>query len=296
MLIACKDCHRPYDAGTHPAGMRLRCACGTVLEVPEADGGEVATLHCSSCGAGLPSGSTECGFCGSGVTLGQRGLGDVCPHCLARTVVGAKFCGACGGGIERTAVPHALVNWDCPRCQNPLREVGATNTRSGRLVECGHCAGLWIDEHSFENLVHKRERHAPPPIPGAQRETGSPRLRPETVAYLPCPVCGERMHRKNFANHSGVILDWCKGHGFWFDADELERVMEFVDAGGMQRARIREQDRQAISAARQARIDAQRVAPLPTSLQGRARPRSRGDDLLDGVVTFLGNLFGRNLF
>lgn len=291
MLIACKDCHRPYDAGTHPAGTRLRCACGTVLEVPEADGGEVKTLHCSSCGAGLPSGSTECGFCGSGVALGQRGLGDVCPHCMARTVVGAKFCGACGGGIERTAVPHALVNWNCPRCQHPLREVGATNTRSGRLVECGHCAGLWIDEHSFEAIVHRREREAPSPILGVTRESAPRSLQPETVAYLPCPVCAERMHRKNFANQSGVILDWCKGHGFWFDADELERVLAFVDAGGMQQARSRAREDALRSEAQRAAREARREAGHRAAQRIDPLRRPRDASLLDVLGSFLGGLF-----
>jgi hypothetical protein len=32
-----------------------------------------------------------------------------------------------------------------------------------------------------------------------------------------------------------VIVDVCKTHGTWFDADELRRVVEFVQHGGMEK-------------------------------------------------------------
>ena len=36
---------------------------------------------------------------------------------------------------------------------------------------------------------------------------------------------------------SGVVLDVCKEHGLWFDLDELRRVLAFISAGGLDRAR-----------------------------------------------------------
>jgi hypothetical protein len=50
------------------------------------------------------------------------------------------------------------------------------------------------------------------------------------------------MNRTNFAHSSGVIIDSCKQHGYWFDADELRRVIEFIRAGGIESARKREID------------------------------------------------------
>jgi Zn-finger nucleic acid-binding protein len=41
------------------------------------------------------------------------------------------------------------------------------------------------------------------------------------------------MARMNFGKRSGVIVDACRMHGTWFDAGELESVLEFVAAGGM---------------------------------------------------------------
>jgi Zn-finger nucleic acid-binding protein len=48
------------------------------------------------------------------------------------------------------------------------------------------------------------------------------------------------MNRINFARCSGVIVDLCKGHGTWFDRDELSRIVEFIRGGGLEASRARE--------------------------------------------------------
>jgi Zn-finger nucleic acid-binding protein len=48
------------------------------------------------------------------------------------------------------------------------------------------------------------------------------------------------MNRSNFGMRSGVIIDVCRGHGTWFDRDELRRVIEFIRSGGLDLARQRE--------------------------------------------------------
>jgi len=48
------------------------------------------------------------------------------------------------------------------------------------------------------------------------------------------------MNRINFAGCSGVVIDWCKEHGTWFDHSELRQVVEFVQAGGLKKSRERE--------------------------------------------------------
>ncbi|MDE2511394.1 MAG: hypothetical protein KGL74_09750, partial [Elusimicrobia bacterium] len=53
-------------------------------------------------------------------------------------------------------------------------------------------------------------------------------------------ACGELMNRFNFAGCSGVILDACKPHGVWFDADELRSIVAFIRDGGMDEAREHE--------------------------------------------------------
>ncbi len=48
------------------------------------------------------------------------------------------------------------------------------------------------------------------------------------------------MNRINFARCSGVIVDVCKGHGTWFDRDELSRIVEFIRGGGLEASRAKE--------------------------------------------------------
>jgi Zn-finger nucleic acid-binding protein len=48
------------------------------------------------------------------------------------------------------------------------------------------------------------------------------------------------MNRNNFARSSGVVIDTCKQHGIWFDAEELPRIVEFIRKGGLDRAREKE--------------------------------------------------------
>ena len=48
------------------------------------------------------------------------------------------------------------------------------------------------------------------------------------------------MNRINFARCSGVIVDICKGHGTWFDRDELSGIVQFIRGGGLEVSRQKE--------------------------------------------------------
>jgi hypothetical protein len=50
------------------------------------------------------------------------------------------------------------------------------------------------------------------------------------------------MNRSNIARASGVIIYVCKNHGVWFDSEELPRIIEFIQKGGMEIARQRERN------------------------------------------------------
>ena len=112
--------------------------------------------------------------------------------------------------------------------------IGSTPVR-----ECERCFGLWVDVQSFEKICADREQQgavlgAASPAPrGKVHESGR-------VRYSPCPECTQLMNRINFARCSGVIVDICKGHGSWFDHEELTRIVEFIRAGGLDAARAKE--------------------------------------------------------
>jgi hypothetical protein len=42
------------------------------------------------------------------------------------------------------------------------------------------------------------------------------------------------MARMIFGQRSGVVVDVCRAHGTWFDAGELDAVLEFVRFGGLE--------------------------------------------------------------
>jgi Zn-finger nucleic acid-binding protein len=50
------------------------------------------------------------------------------------------------------------------------------------------------------------------------------------------------MNRQAFGRISGVVVDVCKNDGIWFDAGEITQVIEFVEHGGLERARQRKKE------------------------------------------------------
>ncbi len=151
---------------------------------------------------------------------------------------GAPHCSHCGAEAARAAV--AAGQSECPRCR-PLR-LNVTAVGEALVEDCVRCGGLWLDPKSFQKILDDREHQA------AYVGLGAPRAMPHAavpegrVRYVPCPRCGKIMNRVNFARCSGVIVDVCKGHGVWFDADELRQIVEFVRAGGLDAARARDRE------------------------------------------------------
>jgi Zn-finger nucleic acid-binding protein len=245
MLLACPSCHRQYDVGDHAPGAHIRCLCGHLATVPAARPRRVEMLHCSNCGGRLASSSSACPYCSAEPKLADIGLGPACPECLATTMAGAKHCSACGVRIDPQAVVRALTERPCPRCKQPLSEC---ESDKARYVECTGCGGLWLDEPLFERIASARDDGLATALRG---EAPSGPVTLETpVRYLPCPVCAQIMHRRNFASCSGVVIDWCRGHGWWFDATELGRILDFIAAGGLEKARAQRIERQASKLAR----------------------------------------------
>ena len=114
------------------------------------------------------------------------------------------------------------------------------------LAGCMTCGGVWADAESFKRLCEDRATQTA--YLGKCSMAESPKQSDpsrERIVYRPCPVCVDLMNRFNFAGCSGVILDACKPHGVWFDADELRRIVTFIRGGGLDIAR--EQEREALA-------------------------------------------------
>jgi hypothetical protein len=98
------------------------------------------------------------------------------------------------------------------------------------------------------------------------------------------------MHRENVARISGVIVDRCGRHGVWFDVDELQRLVQFWESGGLDRARAREREalageRRRLEALRQ--LDASRARHLRAPETGD-RPHTLSIGLLSLITGLVG--------
>ncbi len=190
---------------------------------------KVETLNCPMCGAATSTDALRCLYC-------EALLATIsCPVCFGVMFFGSRHCPRCGAAADR----HEGVNksaWKCPRCQVEMQSVVIGQES---VLECGTCFGLWLDVPSFEKICADREQQAAVLGTASHATEGNVKTG-SRVQYVPCPECSKLMNRINFAHCSGVILDLCKKHGIWFDRDELNRIVEFIHAGGLESSRSRE--------------------------------------------------------
>ncbi len=195
--------------------------------------------------------------------------------------IGSKHCPRCGAAAAQISLAD-MPSRDCPRCRSEMHAilVGSTAVR-----ECRKCEGLWLDVAAFEKICADREQQSavlgaasPAPINPAQDVVNK-------VSYIPCPECRQLMNRINFARCSGVIVDICRGHGTWFDRDELSRIVDFIRGGGLEAARMKEKA-QIEEARRQLELEQSGASSKTSSLLGI----NRDDQRLGGIASARGLL------
>lgn len=230
------------------------------------------TLNCPMCGAPARSDASNCEHCGARLAT------VACPSCFGMIFQGSRFCPLCGARADRAEIENTEL--PCPKCEI---ELGKISVGKAILCECSKCEGLWLDTLSFQEICTDREQQAAvfgttivlPPAP-----------LPDKVRYVKCPQCRELMQRVNFASCSGVVIDVCREHGSWFDAKELQRIIQFIRAGGMDHAR--EKQIHELEKARQ-----RPPAEIPTMAYDYSPPREY--DLYDPIFSAVWWL-GRTLF
>jgi Zn-finger nucleic acid-binding protein len=190
--------------------------------------------NCPNCGAAASPTSVRCAYCHSSLATA------VCSSCYGAIFTGMKHCPWCGGPAA-AGKPVAQAPGRCPRCDVEFVLVPAGGKE---LSECPACGGLWVENTTLQQICTDHEKQEAvmgfsPETPAVAFESAH---RPQRM-YIPCPECKKLMNRRQFAGGSGIIVDWCKPHGTWFDCDELKRAVEFIRAGGFQKAREREKSR-----------------------------------------------------
>lgn len=157
-----------------------------------------------------------------------------CRACLGTIFEGSKFCPLCGDRALKTKTVNEESVGDCPRCK---RKLSVFLVEDLSICECEKCEGAWLDIETFEEVCANQEKQSAVLKKFDEILTHK---KPVQIKYVPCPECKTLMNRNNFARVSGVIIDSCKEHGIWFDADELPKIIEFIRKGGMDRAREKE--------------------------------------------------------
>ena len=187
------------------------------------------SFNCPNCGAAASPDQPSCLYCGSAIAA------RLCPACFGAVSFGMNHCPHCGAATVDPAAERSKP-LRCPRCDTDLASI---SVGSSLLDTCSGCGGLWMDSHSFQNICTREQEqesvlgYSPPP------PTDYPH-RKSRRAYIPCPECGKLMNHKNFCGCSGVVLDWCRDHGSWFDRSELRQIVAFIRNGGLRKARERE--------------------------------------------------------
>jgi Zn-finger nucleic acid-binding protein len=150
----------------------------------------------------------------------------VCQHCNGKLNSKIRFCPHCGGENIKKATKTILT---CPNCNSPLEE---SEYRGSKIDLCPKCEGLWLDTSEFDFHSSERDTFSDDTIPKTYLK---PPL-PEREGYIKCIQCNAVMVKKNFRQISGVIIDFCRDHGVWLDAGELEKIRCFIANGGLDKS------------------------------------------------------------
>jgi len=123
----------------------------------------------------------------------------------------------------------------CPRCTEPLR---LTPKYPGDSGTCPSCKGLWLSWDSLDKKLLARIRRLSSVAPDLATS-----LADETWAPIFCVWCaatmGQRIYKGADSRNSGsgrggrpvdVDIDECAEHGMWFDAGELEKLLDMSKA------------------------------------------------------------------
>jgi Zn-finger nucleic acid-binding protein len=189
------------------------------------------SLRCPGCGAPAGADAAACDYCGAALAT------VTCPSCFAPMFAGSRFCARCGAEAVRELLDEATA-LKCPRCREDMQALRLGHTEAR---ECAECGGLWLDPASLQQLANAREERAGV-VSVLVARTPRVTAAPDVVRYIPCPRCEKLMNRTNFSHSSGVILDVCKTHGVWLDRGELQRVLGFIESGGLTIERERQKE------------------------------------------------------
>jgi Zn-finger nucleic acid-binding protein len=109
----------------------------------------------------------------------------------------------------------------CPKCDVALLILRFHGTE---LDYCDQCRGLWLDAGEIQEILARTGTGPHDPVLAFLEEGGRiPQGRP-----CLCPRCDQPMAQITVPSSAieMLTLERClRGHGLWFDADELQRLL-----------------------------------------------------------------------
>lgn len=239
-------------------------------------------LACPQCNGQVSATNHQCEFCTAPLLV------RACPSCFRRVFHGHKHCPACG--CNTTEPANALesgeaARFQCPRCEGSP-DLEAELIDDVLLDSCLSCHGVWVDHVALEKILDARRQARADAVLTNPSKGEMPQPHTQGRMYIRCPECEQMMNRKAFATGAGVIVDVCRHHGTWFDAQELSKVVEFATKGGLERAAKRDAERLREEAKMQ-RHSAQMQAQRAVRYQDSGGSHNRFASLLSGLGKLL---------
>jgi len=113
----------------------------------------------------------------------------------------------------------------CPQCRQPMLVFELDGVEIDR---CLSCRGTWLDAGELEQIA-RLEGGSPERLGLALRDSA-----PGKRGRRRCPRCRRRLRITTVGEKPAVELDRCPlGHGFWFDAGEMETLIRaFAEGDG----------------------------------------------------------------
>lgn len=211
-----------------------------------------------------------------------------CRSCSAPLLANTNRCAYCGVRNDvdlqekhAYSVQKQISEKICPHCEIPLQTIQLQLDRSLSIERCHECFGLFFELGELETLLSYSVAHVSHINLIHLDNINADRYRKkQIVKYIKCPVCREFMHRTNFAQKSGVVVDRCRQHGVWLDSGEVTHLMEWKKMGGqLLHERVRQEKRDKVKHFQHRQYDDHQWSP-PFGARGTGLET----DLLDLLV------------
>jgi Zn-finger nucleic acid-binding protein len=113
----------------------------------------------------------------------------------------------------------------CPACKK--NNVIVIEFEGVEVDQCVDCGGVWFDRDELDMLLAKQGL-SPEALRASVMDAAGGREKGRR-----CPVCGRRMEKVFMGKKDVITVDQCGSDGgYWFDADELRRLIQQEPPGG----------------------------------------------------------------